>query len=63
MTRESSREVLEDIVADGQRAGEVIRGIKGMLRKSEGARQLVDLNEVIVQTPSSHSPMRSQTIA
>jgi C4-dicarboxylate-specific signal transduction histidine kinase len=50
MTREKFREVLEDIVADGQRAGEVIRGIKGMLRKSEGARQLVDLNEVIVQT-------------
>jgi PAS domain S-box-containing protein len=50
ITREKFREVLEDIVADGQRAGEVIRGIKGMLRKSEGARQLVDLNEVIAQT-------------
>ena len=50
MAREKFREVLEDIVADGRRAGEIIRGIKGMLRKSEGARQLVDLNEVIAQT-------------
>ena len=49
MTREKFRDLLEDIVADGQRAGEVIRGIKGMLRKAEGARQLVNLNEVIAQ--------------
>jgi signal transduction histidine kinase/ABC-type uncharacterized transport system substrate-binding protein len=49
MTREKFRELLEDIVADGQRAGEVIRGIKGMLRKAKGARQLVDLNDVIAQ--------------
>jgi PAS domain S-box-containing protein len=50
MTRAMFREVLEDIVADGQRAGKVIRGIKGMLRKAEGARQLVDMNDVIAQT-------------
>jgi C4-dicarboxylate-specific signal transduction histidine kinase len=50
MTREKFREVLEDIVADGQRAGEVIRSIKGMVRKADGARQLVDLNDVIAQT-------------
>ncbi len=49
MTREKFRDLLEDIVADGQRAGEVIRGIKGMLRKTEGARQLVNLNDVIAQ--------------
>ena len=49
MTREKFREVLEDIVADGQRAGDVIRGIKGMLRKEEGPRQLVSLNDVITQ--------------
>jgi hypothetical protein len=50
------REVLEDIVAAGRRAGEIIRGIKGMLRKAEGARQLVDLNDVIAQTLSlTHS--------
>ena len=49
MTREKFRELLEDIVADSRRAGEVIRGIRGMLRKVEGARQLVDLNDVIAQ--------------
>ena len=43
MTREKFREVLEDIVADGRRAGDVIQGIKGMLRKEEGTRQLVSL--------------------
>ncbi len=40
------REVLADIAADGRRAGEVIRGIKGMVRKVEGRRTAVDLNEV-----------------
>ena len=50
MTRAMFREVLEDIVAAGRRGGEIIRGIKGMLRKAEGARQLVDLNDVIAQT-------------
>ena len=49
MTREKFREVLEDIVADGRRAGDVIRSIKGMLRKAEGTRQLVNLNDVIAQ--------------
>jgi two-component system sensor kinase FixL len=49
MTREKFREVLEDIVADGRRASEVIRGIKGMLRKEEGSRRLVSLNDVIAQ--------------
>jgi two-component system, LuxR family, sensor kinase FixL len=50
MTRAMFREVLEDIVAAGRRGGEIIRGIKGMLRKAEGTRQLVDLNDVIAQT-------------
>src|SRR6478752_2303624 len=50
LSPEKSRELLEDIVADGRRAGEIIRGIKGMLRKAEGVRKLVDLNDVIAQT-------------
>jgi two-component system, LuxR family, sensor kinase FixL len=50
MTPEKFREVLEDIVADGRRAGDVIRSIKGMLRKVEGTRQLVNLDNVITQT-------------
>jgi PAS domain S-box-containing protein len=40
------RDVLTDIAADGRRAGDVIRGIKGMVRKVEGRRTAVDLNEV-----------------
>jgi PAS domain S-box-containing protein len=41
------RELLGDIAADGRRAGDVIRGIKGMVRKIESERQGVDLKEVI----------------
>jgi PAS domain S-box-containing protein len=47
MSREKIREILEDIVAEGRRAGEVIRGIKGMARKKDPSRQPVDLNDVI----------------
>src|SRR5258708_28656506 len=44
---EKMREVLQDIVADGRRASEVIHTIKGMGRKEEGARQVMHLNGVI----------------
>lgn len=39
--------ILADIEADGRRAGEVIRGIKGMMRKGDGRREEVNLNAVI----------------
>jgi two-component system, LuxR family, sensor kinase FixL len=48
MSREKFREILEDIVAEGRRAGEVIRGIKGMAGKKDSLRQLVSLNDVII---------------
>jgi len=41
------REMLADIAAEGRRAGEVIRGIKGMVRKVESERRALDLNEVV----------------
>jgi PAS domain S-box-containing protein len=41
------RELLADIAADGHRAGEVIRGIKSMVRKVESERATHDMNEVI----------------
>ncbi len=41
------RETLTDIADDGRRAGEVIKGIKGMVRKVDGERHALDLNEVI----------------
>jgi signal transduction histidine kinase/ligand-binding sensor domain-containing protein len=47
MNPDELREMLADIGADGHRAGEVIRGIKEMVRKDEGARHALDLNKVI----------------
>ena len=49
LSGEQLREVLQDIVADGRRASEVIHTIKGMGRKEEGARQLLHLNDVIAE--------------
>jgi two-component system sensor kinase FixL len=49
LSGEKLREVLQDIVADGRRASEVIHTVKGMGRKEEGAKQLLDLNDVITE--------------
>src|SRR5258708_6306410 len=49
LSGEQLREVLQDIVADGRRASEVIHTIKGMGRKEEGAKRLLDLNDVIAE--------------
>ncbi len=49
LSGEKMREVLQDIVADGRRASEVIHTIKGMGRKEEGAKRLLDLNDVIAE--------------
>jgi PAS domain S-box-containing protein len=49
LSGEQLREILEDIVADGRRASDVIRTIKGMMRKEAGARQLLHLNDVIAE--------------
>jgi PAS domain S-box-containing protein len=44
------KELLHDMVADSQRAGEVIRGIRSLVRKEAGVRTLLDLNAVITDT-------------
>lgn len=44
------QQLLQDMVADSQRAGEVIRGIRSMARKDPGVRSLLDLNAVIQDT-------------
>src|SRR5260221_309923 len=49
LSGEKMRQVLQDIVADGRRASEVIHTINGMGRKEEGARQLLHLNDVIAE--------------
>jgi two-component system, LuxR family, sensor kinase FixL len=41
------RELLADIVADGRRAGDVIRGIQNMVKKGVPARQRVNLNDLV----------------
>ena len=44
------QQLLHDMVADSQRAGEVIRGIRSLVRKELGVRTLLDLNAVITDT-------------
>lgn len=41
------RELLADIVSDGQRARQVIESIRNMVRKSETSHSLVDITDVI----------------
>jgi len=41
------RELLADISADGRRAGNVVSGIRNMVKKGEAARQRLDLNQVV----------------
>jgi PAS domain S-box-containing protein len=42
------RDLLADIIADGRRAGDVIRGVRSMVKKSETARHRMDLNKVVM---------------
>jgi signal transduction histidine kinase len=39
--------LFEAVVEDGRRAGEIIRGIRGMVQKGKEVRSLVNLNDVI----------------
>jgi PAS domain S-box-containing protein len=41
------RELLADIAADGQRAREVIQGIRNLVRKSEASHALVEMKDII----------------
>jgi PAS domain S-box-containing protein len=50
------REVLGDIIADGRRASNVVRGIRSMVKKEKMARRSVDLNEVVMDTLRMASP-------
>jgi PAS domain S-box-containing protein len=44
------QELLQDMVADSQRAGEVIRGIRSLVRKETSVHTLLSLNSVITDT-------------
>jgi PAS domain S-box-containing protein len=42
------RELLGDIIADGRRASDIVRGIRGMVKKEQVERRSVNLNDVVV---------------
>ena len=42
-------ELLADIVSDGRRAGEIIQGIRNMVRKGEARRALIQIEDIIHQ--------------
>jgi PAS domain S-box-containing protein len=50
------RELLGDIIADGRRASDVVRGIRGMVKKEQVERRSVDLNEVVMDALRMASP-------
>jgi C4-dicarboxylate-specific signal transduction histidine kinase len=50
------RELLGDIIADGRRASDVMRGIREMVKKGQVARRPVDLNEVVMDAVRMISP-------
>jgi C4-dicarboxylate-specific signal transduction histidine kinase len=41
-------DLLGDIVADGRRAGDVIRGIQGMVKKDVSAHRRTNLNDIVI---------------
>jgi two-component system sensor kinase FixL len=56
------RDLLADIVSDGHRAGEVIRGVQSMAKKTAPVRQRVNLNDLVanvVQMVKSDAMLRS----
>jgi len=44
---EEMTELLADIVADGRRAGEIIRGIRNMVRKGKARRSVIQIDDTI----------------
>ena len=46
--QEEIRELLGDIISDGRRASDIVRGIRGMVKKEQVERRSVNLNEVVM---------------
>ena len=44
---EEIRRILSDITEDGHRAGEVIRGIRGLVRRDEGGRDFITIHDML----------------
>lgn len=53
---EEIREILSDIVSDGRRAGDVVRGIRAMVKKGQAIRQQMNLNDVVVKVVQIVNP-------
>ena len=47
METEELNELFADIVADGRRAGEIVQGIRNMVRKGKERRSLIEINDTI----------------
>jgi PAS domain S-box-containing protein len=54
--RNEIRELLSDIIADTRRASDVVRGIRGMVKKEQVARRSVNLNDVVMDAVRMASP-------
>jgi PAS domain S-box-containing protein len=50
------RDLLGDIMADGRRAGDVIRGIQSMVKKGVPTRQRVNLNDLVMNVARIVNP-------
>jgi len=50
------RDLLADIVADGRRAGDVIRGVQNMVKKGAPVRQRVNLNDLVLNVVRMVNP-------
>jgi PAS domain S-box-containing protein len=50
------RDLLADIVADGRRAGDVIRGVQSMVKKGAPVRRRVNLNDLVMNVVRMVNP-------
>jgi PAS domain S-box-containing protein len=50
------RDLLGDIIADGRRAGDVIRGLQSMVKKEVRVRHRVDLNDLVMNVVRMVNP-------
>jgi two-component system sensor kinase FixL len=50
------RELLADIAADGRRASDVVRGIRGMVKKGETVMQRINLNDIVMNVAQIAHP-------
>jgi C4-dicarboxylate-specific signal transduction histidine kinase len=58
------REILEDIITDDMRAGEVIARLRALLKRGEAEFQLLDLNEVTTEVLElAHSELIERNVA